>query len=135
MLELGNRKDELFKKAAFQVNPIRGVMELIDSIREAGIATAVATSASESRTRSTLNCLGLASKFDVLVTGNEVLLGKPDPSIYRLACQRLTLPPEDLLAIEDAESGIKAANNAGVACVGVAVPDPGRAFAQQGQHA
>jgi beta-phosphoglucomutase len=121
VLELGNRKDELFRKAALQVKPIPGVIELIDGLRGARIATAVATSASESRTRSTLDSLGLADKFDVLVTGDDVTLGKPDPSVYRLACRRLSIAPSDTLAIEDAESGIQAANGAAISCIGVAV--------------
>jgi beta-phosphoglucomutase-like phosphatase (HAD superfamily) len=49
-----------------------------------------------------------------------VVVGKPDPSIYRLACQRLSLEPRSVLAVEDAESGIQAANGAGVCCIGVA---------------
>ena len=121
VLALGNRKDELFKRAALQVKPIPGVLELIDLLRAGGIATAVATSASKSRTHSTLDRLGLTSKFDIVVTGNDVVMGKPDPAIYWLVCQRLGIHPSGIVAIEDAESGILAANRAGICCIGVAV--------------
>jgi len=119
VLELGNRKDELLKKAALQVDPLPGVIELIDRLRDARIATAVATSASSSRARSTLNRLGLMAKFDGLVTGNDVVLGKPDPSIYQRACQLLDLTPAEAIAIEDAESGVLAASSAGILCIGL----------------
>jgi beta-phosphoglucomutase-like phosphatase (HAD superfamily) len=55
------------------------------------------------------------------VTGEDVLLGKPDPSIYRLACKRMGIASKRLLAVEDAISGIRAAVGAGLRCVGVAL--------------
>jgi beta-phosphoglucomutase-like phosphatase (HAD superfamily) len=54
------------------------------------------------------------------VTGDDVLLGKPDAAIYRLACNRIGIEPGRLLAVEDAISGIRAAVDAGLRCVGVA---------------
>jgi HAD superfamily hydrolase (TIGR01509 family) len=117
--EYGDRKDEFFKKAALNVEVIPGVLELIASLHDGGIPTAVATSASESRCRHVLAQVRLADKFSVIVTGNEVSHGKPDPAIYRLACQRLGVPPRQALAVEDAISGIRAAKLAGLTCIGV----------------
>src|SRR5437660_9476812 len=111
--ELGNRKDDFFKKASLQLKLVPGVVEFLSSVRRSGIFTAVATSASESRTRHTLEGLQLLDKFIVIVTGNDVAVGKPDPSIYSLACKRLNVGPGNALAIEDAVSGIKAAKAAG----------------------
>jgi HAD superfamily hydrolase (TIGR01509 family) len=118
--EYGNRKDECFRKAALQVKPVPGVLEFVSTLRNAGIATAVATSASESRTRHTLEHLRLLRKMRVIVTGDDVAFGKPDPSIYCLACERLNVTPERALAVEDAVSGIQAARGAGLSCIGVA---------------
>jgi beta-phosphoglucomutase len=118
--ELGNRKDEFFKRASLQPKLIPGVVEFLNCVRRAGIVTAIATSASESRTRHTLKNLRLLDKFAVIVTGNDVAVGKPDPSIYSLACERLNVPPGCALAIEDAVSGVKAATGAGLICVAVA---------------
>jgi beta-phosphoglucomutase len=118
--EYGDRKDEFFKKAALNVEVIPGVLELIASLHDGGIPTAVATSASESRCRHVLEQVHLADKFSVIVTGNEVSQGKPDPAIYHLACQRLRVAPSHGLAVEDAISGIRAARSAGLTCIGVA---------------
>ena len=85
-----------------------------------GTALALATSASRSRARSTLADLGLLNCFQQVVTAEDVLLGKPDAAIYRLACNRIGIEPESLLAVEDAISGIRAAVGAGLRCVGVA---------------
>jgi beta-phosphoglucomutase len=118
--EYGDRKDSFFRKAALRVKLIPGVVELLDSLREAAIATAVATSASESRCWHVLEQVQLAEKFGVIVTGNDVSKGKPDPAIYRLTCRQLKVKPESALAVEDAISGIQAARGAGLTCIGVA---------------
>src|SRR6185437_12260162 len=47
-----------------------------------------------------------ASSFDVLVTGDQVVRGKPDPECYLLAADRLGLDPARCLAIEDSVTGV-----------------------------
>jgi HAD superfamily hydrolase (TIGR01509 family) len=118
--EYGNLKDEFFWQAAPNVVPVPGVFEFIECIRQAGITMAVATSASTNRTRAILQRLGLMKHFTAVVTGDDVREGKPDPGIYRLACQRINCPPESAVAVEDAASGIRAAKDAGLKCVGIA---------------
>jgi len=58
--------------------------------------------------------------FQQIVTGEDVLLGKPDAAIYRLSRSRIGIGPEHLLAVEDALSGIRAAVGAGLNCLGIA---------------
>lgn len=120
MDEYGNLKNDLFWRAASEVVPIPGVFEFIDRVHRAGITMAVATSASASRTQSILSRMGLLSRFSTVVTGNEVSKGKPDPDIYRLACERINCPPSTAVAVEDAASGVRAAKGAGLKCVGIA---------------
>jgi HAD superfamily hydrolase (TIGR01509 family) len=122
-LHYGKRKDEFFQNSSFEVKPLPGVMEFLHQLSSVGIATAIATSASESRTRSTLNRLNLAEYFDVIVSGSDVVRGKPDPAIYCRACQLLNVSPEHSLAIEDAVSGIQSAKAANLVCIGVADRD------------
>jgi mannitol-1-/sugar-/sorbitol-6-phosphatase len=55
----------------------------------------------------------------VLVTADDVLVGKPDPSCYQAAARALGVAPQDCLVIEDAESGIAAAHAAGMRAIGV----------------
>lgn len=120
LVEYGKRKDEFFQQSTAEVKPIPGITEFLIHLNENGVVAAVATSASETRTRSTLERLRLQNYFSVVLTGNDVENGKPDPAIYRLACRRLDVLPESVLAIEDAVSGIQAARGAGLKCLGVA---------------
>jgi beta-phosphoglucomutase len=118
--EQGRRKDEFFKEVSLDVNPIAGVLDFLAQLEAKKISIAVATSATESRARSTLAQLGVSGRFQVVVTGSDVKQGKPDPAIYQLTCNRLRLQPENVLAVEDAVSGIRAAKSAGLRCIGIA---------------
>jgi HAD superfamily hydrolase (TIGR01509 family) len=121
--EYGSRKDEMLRRLGNGLHPIEGVVEFLVSVKQAGLKTAVATSGGTTRTLGTLSDLGLTHYFDTIVTGDEVLNGKPDPGVYRLVAQRLGENPCDLLAIEDAASGVKAATRAGMGCIGIAPAD------------
>ena len=50
---------------------------------------------------------------DVIVSAQDVMLGKPDPEIYLRAIDQLGLTPEECLILEDNENGIKAALGSG----------------------
>lgn len=122
LVEHGNRKDEFFQRSEVPVKPMPGVTELLAQLKDSGIVTAVATSASEIRTHSTLGRLELRHYFSAIITGNDVEHGKPHPAVYQLACQRVNVTPQSVLAIEDAVSGVQAARGAGLTCIGVAGP-------------
>ncbi len=119
LAEYGRLKNDLFWQAAADVVPIPGVFEFIECLHAASVTMAVATSASAGRSQSILKGMGLLARFDAVVTGDEVRMGKPDPSIYRLACQRINCPPNFAVAFEDAASGIRAAKGAGLRCIGI----------------
>lgn len=119
--EFGRRKDSIFRKIQLAVVPVPGVIQLVHELHGRGTPLAVATSASPSRAHSTLVELGLLNCFEAVVTGEDVPQGKPDPAIYILACERLHLEPNRLLAVEDAISGVRAAVAAGLHCLAVAL--------------
>jgi HAD superfamily hydrolase (TIGR01509 family) len=119
--EFGRRKDCIFRQMQLEVTPVPGAVRVVRELQRSGVALAMATSASRSRACSTLVELGLQNCFQVVVTGEDVLLGKPDATIYRLACKRIEIEPERVLAVEDAISGIRAAVGAGLRCLGVAL--------------
>jgi beta-phosphoglucomutase len=118
--DYGNRKDQMLRELGSQSQPIDGAIEFLVELRQAGVAMGLATSAARNRVEATLSELGIKDYFDAIVTGDDVPIGKPDPSIYRLAAARLQESPMQLLAFEDAVSGVQAAVSAGLRCVGVA---------------
>lgn len=66
-----------------------------------------------------LNSIGLAGRFESIVSGDAVANGKPAPDVFLRAAQRLNVPPSACLALEDAPNGIAAAKAAGMACIAV----------------
>ena len=54
-----------------------------------------------------------------VITGRDVRAGKPDADPYVLACFRCGIHPHEGIAIENSPLGIKAADSAGLFCIGV----------------
>jgi beta-phosphoglucomutase len=125
-------KDEMLRQLAENMQPVPGVVEFLDALAQGGMRIGLATSAGSRRAHGTLRELGLARYFETIVTGDEVTTGKPDPAIYRLAAERLHEIPENLLAIEDAVSGVKSAKAAGMRCLGIACAERAEALRAAG---
>jgi HAD superfamily hydrolase (TIGR01509 family) len=119
LTQFGKQKDELFRSLEHQIEPVRGAIEFVRELHRHGIVSAVATSASEIRTFSTIERLGLAEHFETIITASDVSRGKPDPMVYQVACERMGVAPQHALAFDDAPAGIRAAALAGMRCVGV----------------
>ena len=64
----------------------------------------------------------IAEYFDILVTGDMVTHGKPDPECYNLAAQKLGMKSSECVVFEDAPSGILAGKNAGMKVIAVSSP-------------
>ena len=90
-------------------------------LREMRLRLAVATSSLKASARPFLDRTGITSFFDVIVTGDEIERGKPHPDIYLCTADKLDLPVDPCLVIEDALSGIAAARAANMLVA--AIPD------------
>ena len=58
--------------------------------------------------------VGVEDAFDAVACAEMVAHGKPAPDVYLLAAQKLNLPPEELLGVEDSPSGVRSAHSAGM---------------------
>ena len=75
---------------------------------------AVASGGQRPEVEESLRNIGILHLFDVIVAGNEVSRGKPDPEILLRCAEGLGLEPARCLVIEDGELGIEAARRAGM---------------------
>jgi len=132
MAEYGQRKDHFFHESFRDIKPMPGIIPFIDVLEAAGIAMGLATSASSFRTRKTLHLLGLEGRFTAVISGDDVSSGKPDPATYTLASERMNLSPNELLVLEDAPCGVRAAKAAGMRCIGVSSNGRAEALRQAG---
>lgn len=116
--------EPMHEKLVIETMP--GVGEVLDSLRERGYLTAVATASNEQRTRELLAHVGILDKFDRILCTDMVKNGKPMPDVYRLACRKLGFKPSECVAVEDSPNGVMAAYGAGcrtVRAVNLTEPD------------
>jgi beta-phosphoglucomutase-like phosphatase (HAD superfamily) len=98
-----------------------GLDELLAQLDLSAIRTAVATSSDAGYTAFTLASAGLADRFSIVVTRDQVPRGKPAPDLYLEAARRLRVQPANCLALEDSDAGVLSASAAGMRAI--CVPD------------
>jgi HAD superfamily hydrolase (TIGR01509 family) len=87
-----------------------GLLELLELLDELSLPKGVASSTSKDIVTRNLSRAGL--RFDVVVGGDEVQNGKPEPDIFLAAARQMQMPAECCLVLEDSNTGIIAANAA-----------------------
>jgi HAD superfamily hydrolase (TIGR01509 family) len=115
-----HEKESLYRELSRgRLTPMKGLHDFIARLKADGIRVALATSAPEPNVVHTLNELGLADAFPVIVRGDQVPRGKPAPDVFLEAARRLNVAPAECLVFEDAPMGIEAAHAAGMPVVGL----------------
>lgn len=98
---------------------VPGLIEFLSAAQAGGIRLGLATSAGPENIAFVLDSLGIRDQFQVIVNGNEVRRGKPDPEIFLETARRLETVPEACLVFEDSRGGIEAGRRAGMAVVAI----------------
>ncbi|WP_147104459.1 HAD family hydrolase [Nesterenkonia populi] len=118
--ELTRRYSQLLQEGT---EPMPGAVEVFTGLASA-VPTAVASNGLRPDVRLMLRASGLWETAQAVCTVDEVASGKPAPDLYREACRRLGVAPEEAAAFEDSAAGASAAMAAGLTVVGVnADPD------------
>jgi beta-phosphoglucomutase len=111
------RYRELIEQDGIELLP--GVAEWLQRFTTRGWKQAIASSAPRENVVAIAQALHFNGTFAAMISGTDVPRGKPDPDIFLVAAQRLSVPPQCCLVIEDAASGIEAAHRAGMQAIGV----------------
>ena len=112
------RSDYLYKHGIV-IKP--GLFELITYLKYKGIKIAVASSSAYSKINEYLALAGLKNIFDLIVGGDDLEHGKPDPEIFLKVLKYFKIAADHALVLEDSTNGILAANAANIPVV--CVPD------------
>lgn len=101
-----------------ELQPMDGLLDFLKLCREHGLKTAIVSSSDLSYIEDVVRRLKIADFFDLLISGQMIEHGKPSPDIYLLAQQRIKLPLDSLIVIEDSPAGIQAGTSAGIFTIG-----------------
>lgn len=119
--QLAHEKEALFRELySKDITPVVGLIPFLQSLKKAGILTAVATSAPVENLDFVVDALSLRPYFDVLLNESLVTHPKPDPEIYQKAMDMLGVDPAESVIFEDSMTGIQAGKASGASVVGLA---------------
>jgi HAD superfamily hydrolase (TIGR01509 family) len=104
---------------ADNLDPMPGVGEILAWLATKHARIAIASSSRPDQVQLVLRGLNMHEHFAAIVANDGSLKPKPAPDVYLLALEALGARPEDTLALEDSNSGVRAARAAGMFVIGV----------------
>lgn len=111
--ELVKEKSRIFDDLVIrEAKAYDGVEEMLRMLRNNGVKVALVTGSRKSSVIPLLKKIGLAGAFEVIVSGDDVEKGKPDPEPYKVAMKKLNEPALNCVVIENAPLGIRSARAA-----------------------
>lgn len=122
---ISTRQRQIFDELSVQIAPIEEVTLFARHVH-ATYPIAVASGSSRLSVERSLTVIGVRDLFEVIVTPEDVTLGKPHPDSFLLAAHSLGVSPSRCLVIEDSELGFEAARRAKMDFAVVDCPDPTR---------
>ncbi|MGQ3685251.1 MAG: HAD family hydrolase [Candidatus Loosdrechtia sp.] len=114
--KLASKKMEIFEQIE-QVKPFAGMQELLEVLKPKYKLAVV--SGSNYKTVHKILCTFFPNTFQVIIDGEITRISKPSPEPYLIAVQRLGVPKDQCLVIENAPFGIRSAKSAGLRCIAI----------------
>lgn len=113
-------KEEVFRTlVAGLIEPLPGLLALLDRADSAGIPMVAVTNAPRLNAELLLSGLGIAHRFKAIVIGDELLHGKPHPLPYQEGLRFVGASAAASIAFEDSRSGVQSAAAAGIPTIGM----------------
>jgi HAD superfamily hydrolase (TIGR01509 family) len=102
------------------VEAMVGARELLHELRSRGMPIGLVSNSPIAFVRRSLEIVGFADSFDVVVSAHETAAPKPAPDPYLEACRRLGVEAGPrVIALEDSPTGVAAARAAGLTVIGI----------------
>lgn len=112
--------DYLFLNSDIEMK--KGLVELLEYLRENNISAVVASSSHRKLVEQLLERLNVKEYFKAIVAGNEVKQAKPDPEIFNKAFKKAGAENKnEALVLEDSKNGVLAAKSADIPVI--MIPD------------
>lgn len=119
-------KEEIFRERnVILFDLVRSRLELLDGARKLltilhnNFKTALVTSSNRDYIDLVFSKTGISNFFDIVVTGEMITHGKPNPECYKFAAQKLGVNPSECIVFEDSPSGVLSGKAAGMKVIAV----------------
>ncbi|MCR6096371.1 beta-phosphoglucomutase [Salipaludibacillus agaradhaerens] len=117
LAELKNDYYKSYIKSLSSRDILPGMLSFLNELKEADIPMAIASSSSNART--VVARLGIEHFFQIIINAKSIKKMKPDPEIFLTAADRLKVPYDNCVAIEDSWAGITAIKATPMFSVGI----------------
>lgn len=101
------------------VDAMPGMYDLLDALEKASLPKAICTSSSPEVVDAVLTRFSMRPRFKFVLTAADITHGKPNPEIYQKAAARFGIEPQNMLVLEDSQTGTSAAAASGAFTVAV----------------
>lgn len=116
-----DEKRMVHERVAEGVPKKAGLDDLLQYFHDCGVPMAVASGSTQSIIEANVANAGIAGFFDVLLSGENLGRGKPDPLLFLKTAELLGTNPRRTLVLEDSFTGVEAGKRGGF--ITVMVPD------------
>lgn len=118
--ELSVESNEIFAGLLVtRLAPMPGAADLLNALEVARIPKAICTSSGRAFVARVLAPFSWESRFEFILSSENVTEGKPNPEIYLAGAERLGVEPSRMLVLEDSQNGCRAGVAAGATVVAV----------------
>lgn len=111
--KIKKEKARVYPMCFKSLKPNLTLIDFIRKIKATGVKIAIASTAQRNNLMNVLSYLDLEGLFDLIIAGDVVKEGKPNPEIYLTAMGKLGIIPSETLIFEDSEVGLQAAEASG----------------------
>lgn len=105
--------------------PTFGVIDFLEYLKSIGHTITIASSGLKKNIDLILEKLDIEQYFDLVVSGEQVVNGKPAPDIFLKVADHFGRKPQECIVIEDSTNGVLAAKAADMFCIGYYNPTSG----------
>ena len=97
---------------------VPGVVDVLDALKARGVSISIGSNSPKKRVELAVELVGIADRFDRIVSYEDVAHGKPAPDIYLQAAKLAGTGIDECIVVEDSVTGVTAAVAAGIRTIG-----------------
>ena len=113
----------MMERIAVSAGPRPAMREAVTRIKQRGLSVAALTNNWATEDSATRSHNDVRDHFDVFIESSVEGLRKPDPNIYRLACDRVSVAPDRVIFLDDIGANLKPARALGMTTIKVVTPE------------